>query len=109
MNELEKLLATRSDARVAVIGLAEVVSKYIGETEKNLANLFDHAERAGAFLFFDEADGLFGKRDQIEQHEGPVVIGARSLESIPDELRRGLVVVQAPRPRWWQRVREPRR
>ena len=36
MNELEKLLATRTDARVAVIGLPEVVSKYVGETEKNL-------------------------------------------------------------------------
>ncbi len=109
MNELEKLLATRSDARVAVIGAAEVVSKYIGETEKNLATVFDGAEHGGAILFFDESDDLFAKRDEIEQNEGPVVIGARSLESIPDELRRGLVVVQAPRPRWWQRVREARR
>ena len=103
MNELEKLLATRSDARVAVIGAAEVVSKYIGETEKNLANLFDHAESGGTILFFDEADDLFGKRDEIGQHDGPVVIGVRSIESIPDDLRKGLVVVKAPRPRWWQR------
>jgi SpoVK/Ycf46/Vps4 family AAA+-type ATPase len=105
MNELEKLLATRTDARVAVIGLSAVVSKYIGETEKNLANVFDSAERGGAILIFDESDDLFGKRDEIEQHEGPVVIGARSLDSIPDELRNGLVVVQAPRPPWWKRVR----
>lgn len=104
MNELEKLLATRPDARVGVIGLAEVVSKYIGETEKNLARLFDSAERKAAILFFDEADDLFGKRDEIERHDGPVVIGARSIESIPDEFRKGLVVVQAPRPRWWQRL-----
>lgn len=104
MNELEKLLATRTDARVAVIGLPEVVSKYVGETEKNLDEVFDGAERSGAVLFFDESDDLFGKRDQIEQHDGPVVIGARSIESIPDELRKGLVVVKAPRPRWWQRL-----
>lgn len=104
MNELEKLLATRSDARVAVIGLSEVVSKYVGETEKNLARLLARAEGAEWILFFDESDDLFGKRAEIEQHEGPVVIGARSLESIPAELRKGLVVVKAPRPRWWQRV-----
>jgi SpoVK/Ycf46/Vps4 family AAA+-type ATPase len=104
MNELEKLLATRSDARVAVIGLSEVVSKYVEETEKNLERVFGSAERAETVLFFDESDDLFGKRDEIEQHDGPVVIGARSLESIPDELRKGLVVVKAPRPRWWQRV-----
>ena len=105
MNELEKLLATRPDARVAVIGLSEAVSKYIGETEQNLAKVFDRAARGGGILVFDESDDLFGKRDEIEQHEGPVVIGARSLESIPDELRSGLVVVRAPRPNWWKRLR----
>jgi AAA+ superfamily predicted ATPase len=99
MNELEKLLATRSDARVAVIGLPEVVSKYVGETEKNLARVFDRAERAGAVLFFDESDDLFGKSTEIQEHDGPVVIGARSIASIPDELRKGLVVVKAPRAR----------
>ena len=103
MNELEKLLATRSDARVAVIGLSEVVSKYIEETEKNLALEFARAERAGAILFFDESEDIFGKRTEIEEHDGPVVIGARSIETIPDELRKGLVVVKAPPPRWWQR------
>ena len=103
MNELEKLLATRSDARVAVIGLSEVVSKYVEETEKNLDGLFDHAERAGTILFFDESDDLFGNRSEIEQHDGPVVIGVRSIDSIPDELRKGLIVVKAPRPRWWRR------
>ena len=66
--------------------------------------MFDGAERSGEILFFDESDDLFGKRDEIEQHDGPVVIGARSIESIPDELRKGLVVVKAPRPRWWQRL-----
>ena len=102
MNELEKLLATRRDARVAVIGPQEAVSKYVGETEKNLAQAFDAAERGGTILFFDEADDLFGKRDEIEAHDGPVVLGVRSLRSVPPELRAGLVVVKAPRRRrWW--------
>ena len=47
------------------IDLSAVVSKYIGETEKNLAAAFDEAERGSAVLFFDEADSLFGKRTEI--------------------------------------------
>ena len=102
MNELEKLLATRRDARVAVIGPREAVSKYIGETEKNLARLPDVAERGGTILFYDEADDLFGKRAEIEAHDGPVVMGVRHVRSVPRELRKGIVAVKAPRrPRWW--------
>ncbi len=48
------------------IDLSGVVSKYIGETEKNLRRLFDAAEGGGAILFFDEADALFGKRSQVK-------------------------------------------
>jgi SpoVK/Ycf46/Vps4 family AAA+-type ATPase len=47
------------------IDLSKVVSKYIGETEKNLARVFAAAEDAGAVLFFDEADALFGKRSEV--------------------------------------------
>ncbi|NJK52008.1 MAG: ATP-binding protein [Leptolyngbyaceae cyanobacterium SU_3_3] len=47
------------------IDLSAVVSKYIGETEKNLRLLFDAAEEGGAILFFDEADSLFGKRSEV--------------------------------------------
>jgi hypothetical protein len=47
------------------IDLSAVVSKYIGETEKNLRQLFDAAEDGGAILFFDEADALFGKRSEV--------------------------------------------
>jgi hypothetical protein len=47
------------------IDLSAVVSKYIGETEKNLRQLFDAAEAGGAILFFDEADALFGKRSEV--------------------------------------------
>lgn len=47
------------------IDLSAVVSKYIGETEKNLRRLFDAAEDGGTILFFDEADALFGKRSEV--------------------------------------------
>ena len=47
------------------VDLARVVSKYIGETEKNLESLFDEARRAPAVLFFDEADALFGRRSEV--------------------------------------------
>ncbi|MEQ9484854.1 ATP-binding protein [Coleofasciculus sp. F4-SAH-05] len=48
------------------IDLSAVVSKYIGETEKNLRRIFDAAETSGAILLFDEADALFGKRTQVK-------------------------------------------
>jgi hypothetical protein len=48
------------------IDLSCVVSKYIGETEKNLARLFAEAEDSDAILFFDEADALFGKRSEVQ-------------------------------------------
>ncbi len=47
------------------VDLAGVVSKYIGETEKNLRAIFDEADRSDALLFFDEADALFGKRSEV--------------------------------------------
>ena len=48
------------------IDLSSVVSKYIGETEKNLRRVFDAAEDGGGILFFDEADALFGKRSEVK-------------------------------------------
>lgn len=48
------------------IDLSMVVSKYIGETEKNLRRVFDAAEESGAILLFDEADALFGKRSEVK-------------------------------------------
>jgi SpoVK/Ycf46/Vps4 family AAA+-type ATPase len=47
------------------IDLSSVVSKYIGETEKNLKKVFDAAEEGGVLLLFDEADALFGKRSEV--------------------------------------------
>jgi hypothetical protein len=48
------------------IDLSQVVSKFIGETEKNLCAIFDSAEDSGAILLFDEADALFGKRSEVK-------------------------------------------
>lgn len=60
-----KLLGNYADKEVFRIDLSMVVSKYIGETEKNLAYLFDRAQGKDWILFFDEADALFGKRTNI--------------------------------------------
>jgi hypothetical protein len=106
------------------IDLAGVVSKYIGETEKNLSRIFREAEYSDAILFFDEADALFGKRSevkdahdryanieinyllqQIENFEGVVVL-ATNLRQHLDEafLRRMQVVVEFPMPAYEDRV-----
>ena len=56
------LIGASAGVDVYRIDLSMVVSKFIGETEKNLANVFDQAENKNWILFFDEADALFGKR-----------------------------------------------
>ena len=101
-----------------VVELATVVSKYIGETEKNLARIFDASEVGGGVLFFDEADALFGKRSEvkdahdryanievsyllqrIESHTGLVIL-ATNLKRNLDEafLRRLSFLVEFPFP-----------
>ncbi len=115
------------------IDLSAVVSKYIGETEKNLRRLFDGAEDGGAILFFDEADALFGRRSEIkdshdryanieinyllqrmEAYAGLAIL-ATNLKSALDQavLRRLRFIVNFPFPtqeerlRIWQRVFPP--
>ena len=61
-----EVLAKELNLALYRIDLSAVVSKYIGETEKNLRKLFDAAEDAGAILLFDEADALFGKRSEVK-------------------------------------------
>ena len=56
------LIGAKAEVDVYRIDLSMVVSKYIGETEKNLANVFDQAENKNWILFFDEAEALFGRR-----------------------------------------------
>ena len=60
------LLGKTSGRDVYKVDLSLVVSKYIGETEKNLAKVFDQAEHRDWILFFDEADALFGKRSEVQ-------------------------------------------
>jgi len=61
-----EVIANELQMNLYRIDLSQVVSKYIGETEKNLSRLFDAAEDGGAILFFDEADSLFGKRSEVK-------------------------------------------
>ncbi len=59
-------IASSIDAPLLKVNLKTVLSKYIGETEKNLSSIFKAAKLAGAVLFFDEADALFGKRTKVK-------------------------------------------
>jgi AAA+ superfamily predicted ATPase len=61
-----EVLAREMQLDLYRIDLSAVVSKYIGETEKNLRRVFDAAEDSGAILLFDEADALFGKRSEVK-------------------------------------------
>ncbi|MBI2925764.1 MAG: ATP-binding protein [Verrucomicrobia bacterium] len=100
------------------IDLSSVVSKYIGETEKNLRRVFDAAEEGGAILLFDEADALFGKRNEVkdshdryanievsyllqrmEAYRGLAILTTNMKEALdPAFLRRIRFVVQFPYP-----------
>jgi AAA+ superfamily predicted ATPase len=61
-----EVLASELQLDLYHIDLSRVVSKYIGETEKNLGRVFDFAEENGAILLFDEADSLFGARSEVK-------------------------------------------
>ena len=63
---LASLIARELNLEIYVADLSKLVSKYVGETEKQLSELFDAAEAAHAVLLFDEADSLFGKRTDVK-------------------------------------------
>jgi SpoVK/Ycf46/Vps4 family AAA+-type ATPase len=112
------------------IDLSCVVSKYIGETEKNLAGIFREAKTANAILFFDEADALFGKRSEVrdshdryanieigfllqrmEEYEGVVILATNMKKNMDDAfIRRMHFTVDFPFPdensrlRIWQNI-----
>ena len=75
------------------IDLARVVSKYIGETEKNLSRLFAEAAASGAILFFDEADALFGKRSEVKDSHDRYANVEISYFLQRTEEHRGLVII----------------
>lgn len=60
-----EVIAADLDLELLHVDLSAVVSKYIGETEKNLRRVFDQADEQGAILLFDEADALFGRRTEV--------------------------------------------
>ncbi len=62
-----KLIAGELDFNFYIIDLSMVVSKYIGEIEKNLDILYERAEGSDIILFFDESDALFGKRSEVRE------------------------------------------
>ncbi|GAA0445209.1 ATPase [Actinoplanes capillaceus] len=93
-----------------VIDLSQVVSKYIGETEKNLRAVFDAAEHGGALLLFDEADALFGKRSEVKDSHDRYANLEVSYLLMRMEAYRGLAVLttnmkQALDPAFMRRIR----
>ena len=113
-----ELLAAEQHVDLYKVDLSAIVSKYVGESERNLRKLFDAAEGASALLFLDEGDGLFGRRgtinhgqdrwanlevnyllQRLEEHPG-VVLTATNLKQNIDEafLRRIHVVIDYPFP-----------
>jgi SpoVK/Ycf46/Vps4 family AAA+-type ATPase len=79
------------------IDLSRVVSKYIGETEKNLRRIFDAAEESAAVLLFDEADALFGKRTEVkDSHDRYANIEVSYLLQRMEEYR-GLAILTSNR------------
>ena len=128
-----EVLAHTLDLDLFQIDLAGLVSKYIGETEKNLRRVFDAAEDSGAILLFDEADALFGKRSEVkdshdryanlevsyllqrmEAYRGLAILTTNMRHAIDTAfLRRLRFVVEFPFPdaaeraRIWQRVFPP--
>ena len=112
------LLGKFANRDVYRIDLSLVISKYIGETEKNLSKIFDQAENKNWILFFDEADALFGKRTKvtdahdryanqevsylllrIEDHDGVVILASNLKENMDDAFtRRFESIINFPMP-----------
>jgi ATP-dependent 26S proteasome regulatory subunit len=61
-----EVIATEMGLDLYKIDLSSIISKYIGETEKNLEKIFSEAQSSNAILFFDEADAIFGKRSEVK-------------------------------------------
>jgi AAA+ superfamily predicted ATPase len=113
-----QVLASEQQIDLYRIDLASLVSKWVGETEKNLSRIFADAERANCMLFFDEADAMFGQRGEIkeardrwanlevnyllqriEDYSGVVILATNLRQNIDDAfLRRIHVVVDFPMP-----------
>jgi SpoVK/Ycf46/Vps4 family AAA+-type ATPase len=125
-----KILGNEMGMELYRVDLAAVISKYIGETEKNLSALFEHGQALDIVLLFDEADALFGKRSsvkdsddrygnldtnyllqKIEDYPGVVVLTSNSRDAFADTFIRRMTwdvdftsaMPKQPLP-WWRRV-----
>jgi hypothetical protein len=119
-----EVLAGELDLDLHRVDLSAVVSKYIGETERNLRRVFDAADDGGSVLLFDEADALFGKRAEVkdshdryanievsyllqrmEEHRGLAILTTNMREALDNAfLRRIRFVVELPFPDHAQRA-----
>ena len=119
------LLGKYTGKDVYKIDLSMIVSKFIGETEKNLSNLFAQAENRDWILFFDEADALFGKRtsvrdahdkyanqevsyllQRVETYRGMVILASNFRDNIDEAfVRRFQSIVYFPRPKKEERFK----
>lgn len=117
-------VATRLGAPLYRVDLSAVMNKYIGESEKNLANLLDHAAASDVLLLFDEADSIFGRRSdggdtgeryanmltnflltRIEHHPGVVLLTTNSRDRIDEAFMRRLDrIIDFPLPAFEQRL-----
>src|SRR6185503_17812004 len=123
-----QVLASEIGLDIYRIDLSRVMSKYIGETEKNLSRLFDDAYASGAILFFDEADAIFGKRAEVrdahdryanveigyllqrmEDHDGVTILATNRMRDIDEAFIRRFHFIlnfalpaEADRLRIWQ-------
>jgi len=113
-----EVIAQELQLELYKIDLSGVVSKYIGETEKNLSEIFREAETSNTILFFDEADALFGKRTEVsdahdryanietsyllqkmEEYEGVVILASNLRENMDDAFTRRIrFIVEFPFP-----------
>ena len=113
-----QVVANELQLELYKVDISKMVSKYIGETEKNLEEIFDEAQLSNAILFFDEADAIFGKRTEvkdshdrhanvetayllqrIEDYEGVTILATNYIKNIDDAfLRRFNFVIEFPFP-----------
>ncbi|MBU0907987.1 MAG: ATP-binding protein [Proteobacteria bacterium] len=113
-----QVMASELQLDLYKIDLSSIVSKYIGETEKNLSRIFAEAELSNAILFFDEADALFGKRTEVkdahdryanietsyllqkmEEYEGMVILATNLRSNMDDAFTRRIrFIVEFPFP-----------
>ena len=128
------LLGKSTGRDVYRIDLSAVISKYIGETEKNLSKIFDRAENKEWILFFDEADALFGKRTSVsdahdryanqevsyllqrmEAFNGVVILASNMRDSLDDAFSRrfqNIIPFSIPKPperlKLWEKAFSPK-